>query len=262
MRFGCCMFLKSWGDDLCGTLQKYKDAGVEYIELPVTELVGLEESTFSELCRQFESTPVRCEGVNVLFPGTLRLIGEEVDKGAVRAHLDRAFDRIARLGTEIVVFGSGKAKEIPEGFPRERAEAQLLELLHTLGGYAERYQSTVVVESLNTRECNFVTSIAEAYGFVRQVGHPRVKMLVDYYHMTTNGEDESILDTLGTDLFHMHFADPDGRTFPVPEKRERYREFFRHIKRIGYDGRLSMETSSSDRLGDSKRYLPVLREVL
>ena len=256
------MFLSAWGDDLCAAMQKYQDVGVEYIELPVTELVSMDEPAFTEMCRQFEQAPIRCEGVNVLFPGTLRLIGEDVDHCAVTAHLDRAFDRISRLGVPIVVFGSGKAKEIPEGFSRERAEAQLLELLHTLGGYAERYQNTIVLEALNTRECNFVTSIAESYDFVRQVNHPRIKLLVDYYHMATNGEDESILDSLGQDLCHMHFADPDGRTFPVPEKQERYREFFSHIKKIGYDGRLSMETSSKDRLGDSQKYLPVLREIL
>lgn len=262
MRLGCCMFLSSWGDDLCGTMQRYKDCGVEYIELPVTELVGLEEDAFSELCRQLKEAPIRCEGVNVLFPGTLRLIGEGVDKSAVRAHLDKAFDRIARLEVSIVVFGSGKAKEIPEGFARGRAEEQLLELLQSLGEYASQYRNTVVLEALNTGECNFVTSVSEAYHFVKQVNHPHVKLLVDYYHMATNGEDESILDTLGSDLYHMHFADPEGRTFPIPEKQERYREFFSHIQAIGYDGRLSMETSSRDRLGDSQKYLPVLQEIL
>lgn len=262
MRLGCCMFLSAWGGDLCGTMQKYRDAGIEYIELPVTELVSMEEAAFSELCQQFEQAPIRCEGVNVLFPGTLRLIGEDVDQGAVTAHLDKTFDRLSRLGVDIVVFGSGKAKEIPEGFPRQRAEEQLLELLHTLGSYASRYGNTVVLEALNTGECNFVTSVAESYGFVKQVNHPRVKLLVDYYHMVTNGEDESILDCLGADLCHMHFADPNGRTFPVPQNQERYRAFFSHIKKIGYTGRLSMETSSKDRLGDSEKYLPVLQEIL
>jgi hypothetical protein len=43
------------------------------------------------------------------------------------AYVAKAFDRVARLGVRIVVFGSGGARRVPEGYPRDDAVRQMVD---------------------------------------------------------------------------------------------------------------------------------------
>ena len=45
---------------------------------------------------------------------------------------------------------------------------------------------------------------------------------------------------------HVHFADPDGRSFPK-ESRKEYEDFFAVLKEGGYDGRVSIEAYSENK---------------
>ena len=48
------------------------------------------------------------------------------------------------------------------------------------------------------------------------------------------------------DIVHVHFADPDGRSFPTESHKE-YEDFFAVLKEGGYDGRVSIEAYSENR---------------
>lgn len=263
MRVGCCVNPRAWGDDMAKYLCDIKDCGFDYIELPVTRVVALDEAGFDALLDGLSDAPVKCECLNLLFPPDMKVIGPDTDDAAICAHLSLAFERMSRLGAEIVVFGSGRTRRIPEGFSHERAEEQFLSLLQTLEDYAAKYGITVVLEHLNSNECNFITTVRQGYDLIKKVGLPHIKMLIDYYHMKVENEDESIIDQMDADILrHMHFADPDGRTFPVPHKAEEYKKFFSRIRKIGYDQRLSMETSSKNILEDATKTLPFFKEIL
>ena len=49
-----------------------------------------------------------------------------------------AWARLARLGTQIVVFGSGGARRVPEGFSKEEAFKQLVEFGKRIAPEARR----------------------------------------------------------------------------------------------------------------------------
>src|SRR5262249_25937777 len=52
----------------------------------------------------------------LFLPATLKVTGPAIDRDRQHAYVEKAFDRLARLGVEVVVFGSGGARRVPDGF--------------------------------------------------------------------------------------------------------------------------------------------------
>ena len=53
-------------------------------------------------------------------PAEVRLTGPEVDWAQVEGYLETAIGRVAALGGQAIVFGSGGARRVPDGSPRIR----------------------------------------------------------------------------------------------------------------------------------------------
>ena len=104
---------------------------------------------------------------NVFLPGDLRSTGPDVDLERLRHYALAAFRRARQVGIGIVVYGSGGSRQVDEGFDRARAEQQFVEALRTVGPPAAEAGVTVVVEPLNTAECNLVNSVTEGAEAVR-----------------------------------------------------------------------------------------------
>ena len=56
-------------------------------------------------------------------------------------YVNRALNRAKSLGVQYVVFGSGKAKYVPDGYPLEKGYLQIVELLKLIGPVAESKES-------------------------------------------------------------------------------------------------------------------------
>ena len=70
---------------------------------------------------------------------------------------------------------------------------------------------------------------------------------------------EIILDA-GSYIKHIHFANPAGRVYPA-EKVDGYIRFMDLLKRIGYEGRISIEAYTKDFCHDAKRSVEILRQL-
>ena len=90
------------------------------------------------------------------------MTGPDVDKARLDSYLAAATERAAELDGEIIVFGSGGARHVPEGFSRTRAHDQILEFLEAAANYAGEHGLVIAIEHLNRSETNVITSIAEA----------------------------------------------------------------------------------------------------
>ena len=125
---------------------------------------------------------------------------------------------------------------------------------------AAEHGITIAIEPLNRLESNIVLTAREGLALARQVDRPRIKLLVDYYHMTLEDESPDILLKAGPEVRHIHFARAEGRTFPA-EMETGYRAFFANLKRIGYEGRVSVEAYTTDFASDAPRALAVLKSL-
>ena len=90
--------------------------------------------------------------------------------------------------------------------------------------------------------------------------HPNVGLLSDFFHVMTNDdriEDMEIIKKLG----HVHIASANGRRYPMSVEGEEYEAFFRFLKAIGYNGRISIEGKTENIEEDGARALALLKKL-
>jgi len=261
MRLGCCGSMISPSTDPIGIdiVEAMAEIGFDYIELSLSDLALLPEPEFAGLARRIEGSGIKCEAGNNFFPHRLRLTGDKARLNVALAYAEHALDRASRLGARIVVFGSSGAKNVPGGFSKDAAWRQIVELLQHLGPVAAQHNLTIVIEPINKLESNIVNLAAEGLRLAREVGHPNIQLLVDYYHLRMEHEDPAIIIEAGAAIHHLHFGKIEGRIFPR-EREAAFAPFFENLRRIGYAGRCSIEAYTQDFPSDAGRALRVLRE--
>jgi sugar phosphate isomerase/epimerase len=239
--------------------------GYDYIEPGLAKTLALPDPDRQEQLRRMAGTGIRVETMNWFLPGAdIKLTGPAVDRPRVHAFLERSLALAEQLGAKVIVFGSPGARSFPEGFPRERAWAQLKEFLRTAGGIidAHRYGMVIGIEPLRKPESNIVNTVAEAARLAREVNHAKVGIIVDFYHLAFENEDPDAILEAKELIVHLQIADPSARGFPRQEGGEtRYRRFFDNLLKIGYKGRLSIEANSSDVAADCGPALKFLKQM-
>ena len=127
-----------------------KKAGFDYVELPVAQMMALDDDRFERLIlARLDRAGIRCRTCNNFFPASYRLTGPSADHGAAYRYAEKAIRRMERLGVESVVFGSSGARNRPAGYPREEAFQQLIEFLNGLSPLLADSGIRVAIEPLN-----------------------------------------------------------------------------------------------------------------
>lgn len=265
MKIGCCTNMIATAADGAGVefVEKLADFGFDYIELPLAEMTALPEEDFATLVGRVNKSGIRCETCNNFFPKTMRLTGANVVDAEVDAYIDKALARARRLGVDRVVFGSGPAKNVPEGFPLRNGYLQVVDLLRRAAPVARAAGITIVIEPLRKGECNLINSFAEGCALARDVDDANVRVLVDYYHLTEEKEPAQNIREFGREfLRHVHFARCAGRSYPdSPEEDNGYQDFFAALRDCKYDLRVSLEAYSKNFDGDAPLALAFLRRM-
>ena len=235
MRFGVCV-------KTVEEIRGLADAGFDFCELPAASVLPFEDDRAAEpTLRAFEAAPLRSESFNVLVPGNLPLAGPDVDWVAMRGYFERVFPRMARLGAQVTGLGSGAARRVPEGWPRERALDQLADALTLAGDLAARSGIELSLEPLNKTECNVFNSLAECQVFIEARGLSSVHLLADLHHLAMEHEPFAHVVAAAPHLTHVHVAD-GGRRAPGVGGYD-YAGFMAALRQIGYDRRISAECS-------------------
>ena len=193
---------------------------------------------------------------NALLPPTLKVVGPEPIPTKLRDYVAIVMRRAAAVGMKTIVFGSGAARTVPEGFDRAKARQQILDFAAVLADLAARHGVTVVAEPLNRGECNIINSVAEAMEYVKELNHPNFRCLVDSYHLWLEDEPLENLRQAMPWIRHVHLADTENRVPPGESGRHDYRPLFRVLKEGGYDRRIAIEpTGFTDVAGAGPRVL-------
>jgi sugar phosphate isomerase/epimerase len=198
---------------------------------------------------------------NLLVPKTLRITGSDVDAPRLKDYLSVVTRRAAQLGMKTLVFGSGGARNVPDGFDRDSARRQIVAFCRVAAEQAQPHEVTIVVEPLNRGECNIVNTVSEAIGYVKEVDHPNLRCLVDSYHLWLEDEPLDDLEAAMPWIHHVHVADKLGRVAPGQSGQSDYRPLFGVLKLHGYAGRISIEGDfpSSAIARDGEKVLQFLR---
>lgn len=235
------------------------DAGFDFVECPVRLVMQPPGGDFTSLQKTVQSSRIPATAFNILVPAQMPLVGPNRNMEKTTAYLQEAFARIAQLGGRLVVFGSGGARRVPEGYSSEAARTELIEFLRSAAEAAEPHGITIAVEPLNKRETNIIHTIAEGVSLAEQTACGNVAGLADTYHMDAEGEPAETLIPFAARLAHVHVADT-GRLAPGTGGYD-YSRLRRCLDAGGYSGRISIECKWNDFLTEAPQALAILRRA-
>jgi D-psicose/D-tagatose/L-ribulose 3-epimerase len=238
-----------------------KAAGFDYVELGTTEIAALSAADFERALVEVKAVGLPVPVTNLFLPATIKVTGPTIDVNAQMAYVAKAFDRLQRLGVATVVFGSGGARRIPDGFPKEDAFLQLVEFGRRIAPEAARRGITIAIEPLRRQESNIINSAAEGLALVDAIGHPNFQLMIDFFHLSTEQEDPAVVSRAGARLRHLHMANPQGRVYPRSWAEFNYAPFFDVLRTTGYARRMSIEGTAADFAADAPPAIALLRRA-
>lgn len=225
--------------DKAGAVQA---AGGQHIEPSVTGFLipDKPDAAWAKNLGAAKTSPLPVVACNGFLPGSLRSTGPTTHHDGILGWAATALARAKQVGVDRIVFGSSGSRNLPDGFSKDQAKAQFVDLLRRLAPVAAQHDVVIVVEPLRREEDNFINTVLEGAWFVEQVNHPNIRLLADLYHMLCNGENPEDIRKVGPLLRHAHIAEKDGRTAPGVHGDD-FRPFFRALRDVGYADRLSVE---------------------
>lgn len=226
----------------CGPLDRAADmhqAGLDYIEAQLVPMNLENDIAFEEAKARVRELPLPALAMSYLFPHDFRLVGPEKNVARNRAYFDRVVVMLALAKSRIVVLGSGWTRNRPPDWTQAQTEDEFLQALTWCADALKGVGTTLVIEPLNTKESNWVNSVADGVRLARQLNREEVRGLADFYHMDEENEPLATLSDQGDWVRHIHLADT-GRLNPGTGSYD-YPSFFKHLKTSGYRGLLSAE---------------------
>ena len=245
MRLGICLYS-------IDSLEIAKKVGFEYFEYPFFELVAMSDEEFTRFKDKVNELQFFPEVVVKVLSNKQHLTGEEVDTEALRAYFQKGFERCSQIGVKGFVFGSNKARNLPDGFTdRKKAYDQLYDFLIMVSDMAKPYGYQFYIEPLMIRtskgviNTNILALIGETAYMAQRVNRDNVKIMCDYYHSTHNNENMQVIPMVGPLLKHIHFSTLD-RKYPGLNDGGDYDEFFNLLRQAGYEGRVTIEANTPE----------------
>jgi hydroxypyruvate isomerase len=227
------------------------DAGYHAVEL-VNEYKGWSSGDFASARRQLHQRNMvvdACSGIDasLVDPAQRDLLLQQIRaKLAVLAELE-----CSRL---ILLSGN----RVP-GLSPEQMHANCLESLRRAAEVTAPQKIEILLENIDPEENPkyFLTSVAEGFQIVRELNHPQVRFLYDFFHeQISEGNLIAKLDK-NLDLVGLvHVADVPGRHAPGTGEIN-YASIFRRLGQSGYSHFIAMEFLP---LGDAVFELRAARE--
>jgi sugar phosphate isomerase/epimerase len=232
MRFGVCAPV--------GAAGALASAGYDYIELNVAvDLIpDDDDAAWSEKRQAIEAMALPVEVLNS-FVRTGKIVGPEADPDRLKRYVDCALERARTVGASRIIFGSAGARNVPEGYPRDRAMDEIRHFLRLSADASDRTGVVVCIEPLEKGESNILNLVSEGAALAREIGRPGVRNLADTWHMECENEPlQAIVDSMDV-LAHVHTAD-SRRDAPGTGSYD-HAAMFRALRAAGYDARVSIE---------------------
>src|SRR5277367_5273711 len=248
----------------CGPLKDIdavKAAGFDYMEVRTSEVAALSDTDYATVAAKFRQVGLPVLSANLFIPSDIKVTGPNIDKERQMEYVRRALDRVSRLGVRLVVFGSGGARQVPEGFSRQEAFEQLVDFGKRIAPEARSHNITIAIEPLRKQESNIINNTTEALAWVKAVNDPNIQLMIDYYHFQVEKEDPSAILQVQDHLRHLHMANPNGRVMPLKWEEYNYGPFFAILRQIHYDRLISLEASTKDLQLEGPQSIALLRHA-
>jgi sugar phosphate isomerase/epimerase len=225
-----------------------KQAGFEYVAIGVPTLLapGGDDAAFAKLLERAKGLELPVRAVNGFIPSENKIVGPEVNDARLDAHVRVVCERARRVGVERIVFGSGGARRIPDGWDPARAKDQVAAFGRRAVKIAADQGLVIAIEPLNAKETNCINFLEDCRQVAEAVGHPAFGVNADFYHMSVGGEGPEVIERAGSLVRYCEVAQAAGRAAPLPGGQD-FTPYLRALKRAGYTGMVGIECTWTDR---------------
>src|SRR6266851_9112673 len=234
-------------------LEKVAEAGYGAVEL-VNEFLKWSDEDFRRMNNKKRSLGITFDATAGVWKG----IADPGGRDAFLTDLQNFFPVAHKLECSAVIVLSGNRVE---GVSRDAHHEACIEALKRAADLAAKQNVTLLLENIDQEENPkyYLTSVAEGFEIVRQVAHPHVKFLDDFYHeqISEGNLIEKLEKNIG-DVGLVHIADVPGRHEPGTGEIN-YANIYRKLVELKYGRYVAMEFIPT---GDAIDSLRAAREMV
>jgi sugar phosphate isomerase/epimerase len=210
-----------------------------------------------EFHKALEGRKIKISAVCSGFEGVLISESEEIRRKTINS-MKEVLTAAGALGAVGMIMAPAFHNQTKLGHQESRE--LLVKLLPDLGEYAHKADTKILLEPLNRKECHFLRQVADAAAICRDVNHPGVGVMGDFWHMTwEETSDFAAFVAAGKYLQHVHLASRKTRNVPGEDEGDNYVDGLRGLKLIGYQNFISLECGCK---GDRTKAIPAAAELM
>ena len=231
-----------WNADYRYYIEKASQIGFDVLEIGALRINSYTPSQLAEI-RQYakDKSVILTAGIGPSVDKDLSSPNEAI-RNAGSAFFKETLTNLATLDIHLLGGALYSYWPIDYSKPVDKVgdRARGVEGIRGIADFANDLGINLCLEVLNRFENHVLNTAAEGVAFVKEVGKPNVKVMLDTFHM--NIEEDSIggaIRTAGPLLGHLHTGECNRR---VPGKgRTPWLEVGEALRDIGYDGTIVME---------------------
>lgn len=222
-----------------GLFKHAKSLGFDGVEIHLREAADVDAE---QLLRESERSGVAlaaiATGLAKRIDGLELVARDEAARLRAIRRLEEQIDLAHIFGCQIII-GSMRGN-IPAEDGTGETRALLLRSMRHLADYIQNKNCGIVFEAINRYENNYLNTAGETADFVQELGSPKVKVLLDTFHMGIEEKDPAAaIRAIGKHLGHIHLAD-NTRSYPGSGVTN-FSAILRALRDIDYEGWLSFE---------------------
>jgi len=243
--------------DHLSDIEQAKEQGFQIVQLPVAEIIRLDDHTFFEFKEHFLKAGLSFEVFESPLPEGVNTMERGFNIYAWIEYLKKAIRKIAELGCKTLVWGDGQARILPEEGEATVLKENFNQFLFMVAEIAEKNKMAFCLEPLGSKRTNFLNSLEEIVGVINSVGKKNLAIMIASSDITeTNMRTEEIfyyrdlighayLDSLSEDTVRikneLNFHGASGSQHPIP--------FLSILKKVSYKKVIALpKTADSEML--------------
>ncbi|MBQ7726265.1 MAG: sugar phosphate isomerase/epimerase [Clostridia bacterium] len=234
---------KEWNADFIPYIKKVKKLGFDVLEInagSITEMTSAQRITLASAAKEEGIKLTYCIGLPAQYD--VSSSDDSIRKNGI-AFAKTMLDGIHEMGGDTlggIVYATWPMQGVPHYDEKCRMRERSLASLREIAPLAEEYGISYCLEIVNRFEQCILNTAEEGVAYVKELGSPNVKLLLDTFHMNIEEDDiaAAIRSAKGV-LGHFHMGECNRKT--PGTGRMPWSDIFAALRDIDYQGAVVME---------------------